>query len=85
MERLTAFLQAQTGARSLAPREGDGPDAVLSRAGAALDAGNLQAALTEMDALPEPGQVAMADWRRLADIRLAASAAAAELSATLGE
>ena len=59
-ERATNFLRAQTGARSLDPREGDDPDAILSRAEAAVSAGDLATALTEIAALPEPAQTAMA-------------------------
>ncbi len=39
VDRLTAFLRTQMGARSLEPREGDDPDAVLSRAEAAVASG----------------------------------------------
>ncbi len=41
VDRALAFLRAQTGARSLTPREGDDPDAILSRAEAALRSGDL--------------------------------------------
>ena len=61
-DRATAFLRGQTGARSLTPREGDDPDAVLSRAEAALVAGDLTTALAEIAALPAVSQTAMADW-----------------------
>ncbi|MDO5370606.1 COG4223 family protein [Paracoccus sp. (in: a-proteobacteria)] len=56
------FLRAQTGARSVAPREGDDADAVLSRAGAAVERGDVQGALAELAALPEPARPAMAEW-----------------------
>ncbi|MBB1497426.1 COG4223 family protein [Paracoccus sp. MC1862] len=56
------FLRAQTGARSVAPREGDDADAVLSRAGAAVERGEIRAALAELAALPEPARPAMAEW-----------------------
>lgn len=79
-DRATALLRTATGARSLTPREGDDPDAVLSRAEAALKAGDLAAALTELSALPEPGQEAMADWVALAQRRLDAVAAVAALT-----
>lgn len=61
-ERFTAFLQAQIGARSLTPREGDDPDAVLSRAEAALRAGQIAEVLEELKALPQAGQDAMKPW-----------------------
>ena len=68
-ERATAFLRGQTGARSLTPREGSDPDAVLSRAEAALAAGDLTAALAEITTLPSEGQSAMADWLARAQLR----------------
>jgi hypothetical protein len=70
--------------RSLAPREGNDPDAVLSRAEAALAAGDLGTALAEAAALPEAGQAAMAGWVGLAAVRQAATAALAELTAAVG-
>lgn len=81
--RLEAFLLSQTGARSLAPREGDDPDAVLSRAEAALNAGDLETTLSELAQLPPAGQAAMADWVADAQTRLDATAAAAGLAETL--
>ena len=74
-ERVGAFLRGQTGARSLTPREGTDPDAVLSRAEAALAAGDLPTALTELDALPPQAQAALTDWRAKADLRLQAATA----------
>ncbi|QUS36452.1 COG4223 family protein [Falsirhodobacter algicola] len=71
-ERTRAFLRSQTGARSLAPREGDDPDAILSRAEAALGNGDIAGALDEIRALPLEGQAAMSDWRAEAGRRLAA-------------
>lgn len=83
-ERIGTFLMAQTGARSLTPREGDDPDAVLSRAEAALAQGDLAAALTETEALPEAGKTALQGWRDKALTRQAALAALAEVSARIG-
>lgn len=79
MERAIAFLRTQTGARSLTPREGDDPDAILSRAEAALRDGNLSGALTELRALPEAGLSAMAGWKVAAETRQAAVSALDEL------
>lgn len=84
-ERATNFLRAQTGARSLDPREGDDPDAILSRAEAAVSAGDLATALTEIGALPEPAQTAMADWTASAQSRQAAVAAVAQLAQSVQE
>ena len=74
-ERAGAFLRGQTGVRSLTPRDGDDPDAVLSRAEAALTAGNLSAALTQLDGLSPPALAAMADWRAQADLHVQAATA----------
>ncbi len=81
MNRIGDFLRAQTGARSLGAKDGDDPDAILSRAEAAVKSGDLPAALTEIAALPPSGQEAMADWRTAAEARLAATTAHADLAA----
>lgn len=49
---VSAFTKAQVAGRSLTPQDGIGPDAVLSRAEAALKQDDLNKALTEIDALP---------------------------------
>ena len=85
IDRLGAFLRTQTGARSLTPREGDDPDAVLSRAEAALREGKLPEALTEIATLPQAGQDAIAPWAEAARLRVAATTALAALAAALGE
>ncbi len=77
--RITAFFRSQSGARSLTPRAGDDPDAILSRAEANLHAGDLSNALTELKSLPEAGQAVMAEWMTRADRRVQAVAAAATL------
>ena len=69
--------------RSVAPREGDDPDAVLSRAEAAIKSGDLETTLTELDTLPEDAQAVIADWRAEADARVAARAAADALAQRL--
>ncbi len=78
--RLGAFLKAQLGARSVTPQEGDDPDAILSRAEAALKDGDIDAALAEIDALPPESQAQMASWREAAETRAAALAAAEALA-----
>lgn len=84
-DRIATFLQTQTGARSLEPREGNDPDAILSRAQAAVEAGDIAQALTEIAALPEQATAAMADWIARADLRQQAQAALADLSKALGQ
>jgi len=77
------FLTRSLGVRSVAPREGSDPDAVLSRAEAALKSGDLDATLTELDTLPEEAQAVLADWRAAADARVSARAAADALAQRL--
>jgi hypothetical protein len=64
---ISAFTRAQVAGRSLTPQNGVGPDAVLSRAEAALKQGDLDKALIEIDALPaaamsKDGDGAMDVW-----------------------
>lgn len=74
------FLKRQLGARSTQPREGSDPDAVLSRAEANVVDGDLDAALTELDTLPQDVQSAMQDWLEDARARNAAQIATQDLS-----
>lgn len=73
-----ALLSSAFGARSLEPREGDDPDAVLSRAEAAAREGDLATALEEIEALPEPAQAVFDDWTARARMRIEAETAAAD-------
>lgn len=84
-DRIGTFLRSQTGARSLAPRDGTDPDAILSRAEGALARGDVQAALAELATLPAEAQTAMADWTALARQRLDAQAALAGLLQGAGQ
>ena len=81
---LTNFLRAQTGARSVEPRDGDDADAILSRANAQVEAGRIGDALTEIDALSEAARTApsMADWIDQATAYRDAQSALSDLSAT---
>lgn len=80
-DRVSNFLRSQTGLRSLTPREGDDPDAILSRAEAALAAGRIADALAELDAMPDAGKPALADWIADAGKRTAAEDALSQLLA----
>lgn len=71
-ERFSAFLKRQTNARSLTPRDGDGADAVLSRAEKFLGEGDLPATLRELDALPDQSKEALAEWLGQAEARTSA-------------
>ncbi|MDE9450103.1 hypothetical protein J3R80_06435 [Aliiroseovarius sp. Z3] len=80
MDRVTAFLRTQLGARSLEPKEGDDPDAILSRAEAALKDGRIAAALTELEAMPDAGKPALDGWIEQATARKDALEAAQALA-----
>jgi hypothetical protein len=84
-DRVGSFLRAQTGARSLTPQDGTDPDAILSRAGAAVAAGDLQTALTEIATLPETAQAALSAWVSQAKLHLDAQTATAALATALSE
>ena len=75
--RFVDFLGAQTGARSLTPREGTKPDAVLSRAEFALGEGRLADTLAELGTLDPTVQAPFADWVAAARARMAVDAALA--------
>jgi hypothetical protein len=66
--------------RSLTPRAGDSPDAILSRAEAAVGAGDLAGAIAELNTLPPAAQAAMADWIKAATARHAVVEAAATMA-----
>lgn len=82
---LSNFLETQLGGRSVVPREGDDPDAVLSRAEAAVKAGDLDTALTELSALPDTVQPVFADWVASATTRNDVLSAAAQLAQDLNQ
>lgn len=84
-DRVGSFLRSQTGARSLTPREGSDPDAILSRANAAVVAGDLKTALIEIATLSESAQTALADWVKQANLRIDAQAATVALATALSE
>lgn len=73
--RFMAFLAAQTGARSVTPRDGDDPDAVLSRAEFALGEGRLAEAVAEVQALDPALRAPLDPWIARAEARLAIMAA----------
>lgn len=79
-DRFLSFLKIQTGARSLTPQEGGDPDAILSRAEAAVAQGDAQKALDEVAALPPEAQSELADWQALARDHITFQAALAALS-----
>lgn len=80
---ITGFIQRQLNVRSITPREGDDPDAILSRVQAAVSAGDLTTALTEAEALPAAARDAMNDWLEAATARKTAQDAADTLADSL--
>lgn len=79
----SAFLKNQLGTRSLEPREGSDPDAVLSRAEAAARDGRLADTLAEIEALPEVGRAELAEWTTNVTRRQAAVSAVEALGQEL--
>jgi hypothetical protein len=78
-----AFLQDSLGARSVTPREGDDADAVLSRVEAAVKSADLETALSEINALPDPVKAVMQGWIANAELRRDALAGASALAQEL--
>lgn len=66
--------------RPARPLEGDDPGAILSRAEHALEEGEIDFALLQLEDLPLPAQEAMADWIAQARARAEANAAVAALT-----
>jgi hypothetical protein len=81
-DRLFDFLAAQTGARSLTPREGSTPDAILSRAEFAVSEARVADALAELDLLDPAVKAPLAAWMTAAEGHVAAMTA---LRAARGE
>ena len=62
LDRLFASIGGLVTVRPAGPMTGDDPQAIVSRMRAEVDAGNLDAALKEREALPEAGKAASAEW-----------------------
>lgn len=82
---LTAFLRNQLDVRSVAPREGNDVDAVLSRAEAAVKAGRLSDAIAELAALPDVARAEMSGWLERAEARASAVMAGDMLATSLND
>ena len=79
------FLRNQFDVRSVSPKEGNGTDAILSRAEATLGEGRLADTLAELSALPEVVRAELSDWITMAEFRVGALAAAASLSVSFND
>tara|TARA_R110002020_G_scaffold22372_32_gene75460 strand:- start:5346 stop:6935 length:1590 start_codon:yes stop_codon:yes gene_type:complete len=80
---LQAFLDRQLQVRTIEPKEGNSADAILSRAQAAISAGELEKAVTLVGSLSEPAKSAVQSWETAAQTRLAAVQANASLAQSL--
>ncbi len=82
---LGGFLRSTFNARSVTPREGTDPDAVLSRVGAAVEESRITDALAEAETLPEAARAAMSDWLAAAESRVEAMSAVEDLSQSVND
>lgn len=69
--------------RPAEPTAGDSAQAVISRAESFVEAGDIVAAVAELDALPDAARTGMADWVTRASSRVAVDQAIASLSQRL--
>lgn len=77
--RARAYVEAQIASRSLSPKPGATPDAILSRMDDDLAKGDLAGVLTESTALPSEAKAALSDWLEGVKARQAANEALATL------
>ena len=82
---IAGFIARQFGVRSVVPREGSDPDAILSRVEGAVRNGDLETALKEADALPLAAKEALQIWQGQARSRLDTILAAEALSQRLAQ
>ena len=69
LDRLTHALSSIVVIRQVGSTVGDSPDAVLARAERQVDEGDIDGALTTLNALPAGARRAMAVWRAAAERR----------------
>lgn len=81
--RLSSFLKAQLGARSVTAQDGNDADAILSRAEDALRSGRVTDVLAELATLPDASKEGVAGWVAQAEKRQAAFSAGEVLSQQL--
>jgi hypothetical protein len=84
-DRLIAGVTGLVSVRPAGPVAGNDPSAIVSRMRAAVDKGDLPAALKEREALSDVGKAASADWARGAADRAALDAIIARISSAVGE
>ena len=69
---IDTVMRTHIGLRSTSPKEGNSPDAILSRAEQAVREDRLGDALAEISSLPPEGRDAFAPWMDAAEARLSA-------------
>lgn len=74
LDRLTNSARGLVRIRPVGEVEGEGPEAVIARIEARLQAGDLAAALSEFGTLPEPAQQAGSAWAEKLKSRMTADA-----------
>jgi hypothetical protein len=84
VDRLIAHARGLITVRPVGPIAGDTPAAIVSRLQAAVDKGDLAAALKERDGLPDSGKAASAAWAEAAADRVAIDRLVGKLVAALG-
>lgn len=82
-EKLSARVTSLVSVRPAGPIEGDSARAIISRAEAFIEAGDISAGANELGALVDGPRTAMADWLALAQSRIAVDGAIASLGARL--
>ncbi len=82
-EKLSARITSLVSVRPAEPIEGDSARAIISRAEAFIEAGDIRAGANELGALVDGPRTAMADWLALAQARIAVDGAIASLGARL--
>jgi hypothetical protein len=79
LDRLVQSARSLVDVRPANPQPGGEPAAIVARIRAALDAGNIRAALAEWNALPDRVKASMAHWARVVEARAAAEDVVARL------
>ena len=84
-KRLISLLKEKLGTRSLVPREGSDPDAILSRVEALIKEDRLEDALKQINSLPTPGLETLTEWIEQATNWILVDKAITEISIFLSE
>ena len=80
LKKLGTLISGLVSVRTTGPVAGDDPTAIVSRMRADVEGGDFAAALKEMDALPDAGKQAAADWAVRARDRAAVDTLTAKIA-----